>query len=66
MIRYLSFEKQLFNKKITSNLHTIRTIGNVNVHEHGQELSSQKLDAHLMLISLLILLKELEEKKELI
>jgi hypothetical protein len=66
MIRYLSFEKNLFNKKITSNLHTIRTIGNVNVHEHGHELSSQTLDAHLMLISLLILLKELEVKKELI
>lgn len=63
MIRYLSYEKQLFNKKITSNLHTIRTIGNINVHEHDQEKQMQKLDAHLMLISLLILLKELEDKK---
>ena len=52
-------------KKITSNLHTIRTIGNINVHEHDQEKQMQKLDAHLMLISLLILLKELGKKKEL-
>ena len=66
MIRYLSYEKKLFSKKITSNLHTIRTIGNINVHEHGQKLSMQKLDAHLMLISLLILLKELKEEKELL
>jgi hypothetical protein len=65
MIRYLSFEKHLFNKKITSNLHTIRTIGNINVHEHDQAKEIQKLDANLMLISLLILLKELEYKKEL-
>lgn len=65
MIRYLSYEKQLFNKKITSSLHTIRTIGNINVHEHDQEKQMQKLDAHLMLVSLLILLKELEDKKEL-
>jgi len=64
MIRYLSYEKQLFNKKITSNLHTIRTIGNINVHGHDQKKQAQKLDAHLMLISLLILLKELENKKE--
>lgn len=63
MIRYLSFEKGLFNKKITSNLHTIRTIGNINVHEHDLKIDEQKLDAHLMLISLLILLKELENKK---
>ena len=63
MIRYLSFEKRLFNKKITSNLHTIRTIGNINVHEHDLKIDAQKLDAHLMLISLLILLKELENNK---
>ncbi len=60
MIRYLSFEKKIFTKKITSNLHTIRTIGNIHVHEQDHE---QKLDAHLMLISLLILLKELERGK---
>jgi len=63
MIRYLSFDKKIFNKKITSNLHTIRTIGNISVHEAEQEKEMQKLDAHLMLVSLLILLKELEVKK---
>lgn len=62
MIRYLSFEKNIFNKKITSNLHTIRTIGNIHVHEAAQDIEQQRLDTHLMLLSLLILLKELEDK----
>jgi len=35
-IRYLSYEKNVFDKTITNYIHTLRTIGNRGVHEHDR------------------------------
>lgn len=62
-IRYLSYDKKLFDKTITNYVHTLRTIGNRGVHEDDIAVSKLKLDAHLMLIALISFLQELTEKK---
>ena len=62
-IRYLSYEKKVFNKTITNYIHTLRTIGNRGVHEHNREVLKLKLDAHLMIIALISFLNELKDKK---
>lgn len=62
-IRYLSYEKKLFDKTITNYIHTLRTIGNRGVHEHNREVLKLKLDAHLMIIALISFLNELKDKK---
>lgn len=62
-IRYLSYEKKLFDKTITNYVHTLRTIGNRGVHENAREISKLKLDAYLMTIALVSFLKELVDKK---
>lgn len=62
-IRYLSYEKKIFDKTISNYVHTLRTIGNRGVHEHDREIVKLKLDAHLMIISLISFLNELKDKK---
>lgn len=62
-IRYLSYDKKLFDKTITNYVHTLRTIGNRGVHDNEREASKLKLDAHLMTIALISFLKELVDKK---
>lgn len=62
-IRYLSYEKKLFDKTITNYVHTLRTIGNSGVHEDDKSVAKLKLDAHLMVIALISFLQELSEKK---
>lgn len=62
-IRYLSYEKKLFDKTISNYVHTLRTIGNRGVHEHNRDLSKLKLDAHLMIIALISFLSELKDKR---
>jgi len=62
-IRYLSYDKKLFDKTITNYVHTLRTIGNRGVHEDDRSLAKLKLDAHLMVIALISFLQELSEKK---
>lgn len=62
-IRYLSYEKKIFDKTISNYVHTLRTIGNRGVHEHDREIAKLKLDAHLMIISLISFLNELKDKK---
>jgi hypothetical protein len=62
-IRYLAYEKKVFNKTITNYVQTIRTIGNRGVHEEDRDISKLKLDAHLMVIALLSFLNELSDKK---
>lgn len=62
-IRYLSYEKKIFDKTISNYVHTLRTIGNRGVHEHDREITKLKLDAHLMIISLISFLNELKDKK---
>jgi len=62
-IRYLSYEKKIFDKTISNYAHTLRTIGNRGVHEHDREIVKLKLDAHLMIISLISFLNELKDKK---
>ncbi|MGH2279452.1 hypothetical protein ACRCD7_09990 [Aliarcobacter sp. ERUVET-7] len=62
-IRYLSYEKKLFDKTIINYIHTLRTIGNRGVHEHNREVLKLKLDAHLMIIALISFLNELKDKK---
>ena len=58
-IRYLSYEKKVFNKTITNYVQTIRTIGNRGVHEENH-ISKLQLDAHLMVIALISFLRELK------
>lgn len=58
-IRYLSYEKKVFNKTITNYVQTIRTIGNRGVHEENH-ISKLKLDAHLMVIALISFIRELK------
>jgi len=62
-IRYLSYEKKLFDKTISNYVHTLRIIGNRGVHEHDRDLSKLKLDAHLMIIALISFLSELKDKR---
>ncbi len=62
-IRYLSYEKNLFDKTITNYIQTLRTIGNRGVHESERANSKLKLDAHLMIIALISFLNEILEKK---
>ena len=62
-IRYLSYEKKVFDKSISNYVHTLRTIGNRGVHEHDRGVSKLKLDAHLMIIALISFLNELNDKK---
>ena len=62
-IRYLSYERNVFNKTVTSYIQTIITIGNRGVHEHGREVSRLKLDAHLMTIALISFLQEIIDIK---
>ena len=63
-IRYLSFTKNLFNKKIQSHLHTIRTIGNIGVHEDGGEvIKLLKEDAYFLVTALVLLLEDLKSNK---
>lgn len=61
-IRYLSYQKNVFDKTITNYIHTIRTIGNSGVHE-DRDRAKLKLDAHLMAIALVNFLQELVENK---
>lgn len=61
-IKYLSYEKKVFNKTITNYVHTIRTIGNRGVHD-DRVLEKLKLDAHLMTIALISFLQELDANK---
>ncbi len=58
-IRYLSYEKKVFNKTITNYVQTIRTIGNRGVHEENH-ISKLQLDAHLMIIALISFIRELK------
>lgn len=62
-IRYLTYEKKIFDKTITNYVQTIRTIGNRGVHEDDRAIPKLKLDAHLMIISLISFIQELNEKK---
>ena len=62
-IRYLSYEKKVFDKTITNYVQTLRTIGNRGVHEDGRDISKLKLDAHLMIIALISFLNEVVDKK---
>lgn len=65
-IRYLAYDKKVFDKTITNYVHTIRTIGNRGVHEENRSSAKLKLDAHLMVIALVSFLNELSDKKLLI
>lgn len=58
-IRYLSYEKKVFNKTISNYVQTIRTIGNRGVHEDNH-ISKLQLDAHLMVIALISFIRELK------
>jgi hypothetical protein len=58
-IRYLSYEKKVFNKTVTNYVQTIRTIGNRGVHEENH-ISKLQLDAHLMVIALISFIRELK------
>jgi len=60
-IRYLSYEKNLFDKTITNYVHTLRTIGNRGVHGHDIETQRLKFDAHLMVIALISFIQELKD-----
>lgn len=62
-IRYLSYEKKVFDKTITNYVQTIRTIGNRGVHEDDRSIAKLKLDAHLVIIALVNFLQELVEKE---
>lgn len=62
-IRYLSYEKKIFDKTITNYVQTIRTIGNRGVHEEDRDISKLKLDAHLIVISLVNFIQELIDRK---
>lgn len=62
-IRYLAYEKKVFDKAITNYIQTIRTIGNRGVHEENTDIAKLKLDAHLMVIALVSFLNELSDKK---
>ena len=42
-IRYLFYEKKVFDKTINSYVQTLRTIGNRGVHEDGRNISELKL-----------------------
>lgn len=61
-IRYLSFEKKVFNKSITNYAHTIRTIGNAGVHSEDADNTKLTLDAHLIIIALISYINELKKE----
>lgn len=65
-IRYLAYEKKVFDKMITNYVHTIRTIGNSGVHEENRDITKLNVDAHLMIIALVGFFNELSDKKLLI
>lgn len=60
-IRYLSYEKNVFSKSMTSYLQTIRTIGNRGVHDERKDTLKEAFDAQLMILALINLIKEFEE-----
>lgn len=62
-IKYLSYNKKIFDKTITSYVQTIRTIGNRGVHDESQDTSKLKLDAHLLVMALVGFLQEITDKK---
>lgn len=62
-IRYLAYEKKVFDKTIKNYAETIRTIGNSGVHEDDRAIAKLKLDAHLVIIALVSFMQELIEKK---
>jgi len=63
-IRYLSFEKTILNKKMQSHLHTIRTIGNIGIHEHiDNPITILKEDAYFLVTALSLLIDELVKEK---
>lgn len=63
-IRYLSFEKNLLNKKAQSHLHTIRTIGNLSAHEDTDNpIKLVKEDAQFLITALILVIEELRISK---
>lgn len=62
-IRYLSYQNKVLTKTMKNYLQTIRTIGNVGVHEERSDFNTQEYDAHMMLFALISLVKELCERK---
>jgi hypothetical protein len=62
-IKYLSFEKNIFNRKIQSHLHTIRTIGNISIHEHiDNPIIMLRDDAYFLVTALILLIDELKKQ----
>jgi hypothetical protein len=62
-IRYLSFEKKIFNRKVQSHLHTIRTIGNIGIHEHiDNPIAMLKDDAYFLVTALILVIDELKKQ----
>ena len=60
-IRYLSFVKKVLNKKAQSHLHTIRTIGNLSVHEDSDKPTVlEKEDAKFLITALILAIEELK------
>lgn len=60
-IRYLSFVKRVLNKKAQSHLHTIRTIGNLSVHEDSDKPTVlEKEDAQFLITALILAIEELK------
>lgn len=58
-IRYLSYEQKVLSRKAQSYLHTIRTIGNISVHEHIKNpVKMLKDDAYFLLSALILLVEE--------
>lgn len=63
-IRYLSFEKKVFNRKVQSYFHTIRTLGNVSIHEDVENpITILKEDAYFLATALALVIEELKKSK---
>jgi hypothetical protein len=63
-IRYLSFNKKIFSRKTQSLLHTIRTLGNISVHEHIENpIKMLRDDAYFLTTALILLMEDLQENK---
>ena len=61
-IRYLSFEKKVLSRKAQSHLHTIRTIGNIGIHEYIENPTKMlKDDAYFLATALVLLIEDLKE-----
>jgi len=61
-IRYLSHTKRILNRKTQSLLHTIRTLGNIAVHDHiDNPTKILQDDAYFILTALVLLLDDLEK-----